>query len=166
MPVMLHSVVRPNRGYTQTPQRLYAFTWQQRTQSYCKPTNSDRSMWWHIPHPFAPRKRRYRRGGRFKWYWSVHRAADVTRTQMYSTSTDQHDRGIPSESTLTCTQRTLLKRDANRRLIGQLVVVDVKQCRGAWKIFTYIDVRTIRWRNIYYTSTCLYNGTCICITRK
>lgn len=56
----------------------------------------------------------------------MRRAADVTLTQAQVTHTFGRDRGIPSVSTHTRRQRTLLKRDANRRLIGQLVVAHVK----------------------------------------
>ncbi|CAK1546109.1 unnamed protein product [Leptosia nina] len=61
-----------------------------------------------------------------KLSWPPKRAADVIPTLRRPTHTDGNDRGIPSASTLTCALRTLLKRDANRRLIGQLVVVGVK----------------------------------------
>lgn len=92
---------------------------------------------------FFPRCRnvnRFHKDGRqFHRGWSMRRAADVTPTQMRRAHTGASDRGIPQVSTHTPTKRTLLKRDSNRRLIGQLVVADVKSCSG-WKFcFAYID---------------------------
>lgn len=127
---MLCTAVCPNRGYTQMYHKpQYAFTWQQRTHSY--PTNRPitrdlsycgRNLFEHLACGML------REGKRLNVHWLLKRAADVTRTHSQSTLTAQHDRGIPSVSTHTCKQRTLLKRDANRRLIGQLVVAHVKSC--------------------------------------
>lgn len=85
-------------------------------------------------------KRRFPGGEGVFENWLLRRAADVTCTHRQKAHTETHDRGIPLVSTHTCRQRTLLKRDANRRLIDQLVVAHVKHNSEIELYALYIEV--------------------------
>lgn len=133
--------VCPNRGYTQTRVRpQYAFTWQQRTHSYTVtcPSYLDLCIIVYFLRCRVESVRPWE--GRGSWKtgrWGVRQTSLAHMDgHAHSAAWPWHSIGI---HTHTCRQRTLLKRDANRRLIGQLVVAHVKYKSDVESYSLYID---------------------------